>query len=92
VNEEKLELRAKKCIFLSYDSGVKEYRLWCPDSKRSKFLISRNVIFDETKILKAKESQLAKEPIKEAETVKEKVNFEISNSNIQPSQVQPDDS
>jgi hypothetical protein len=42
--------------------------------------------------LKAKESQPIKKPIKEAETTKEKVNFEISDSSVQPPQVQPDDS
>jgi hypothetical protein len=43
-------------------------------------------------MLKAKESQPAKELIKEADMVKEKVNFEISNSSVRPPQVQPDGS
>jgi hypothetical protein len=50
------------------------------------------VTFDETKILKAKESQPAKEPIKEAETIKEKMNLKISDSSVQLSQVQHDGS
>jgi hypothetical protein len=33
-------------------------------------------------MLKEKDSQPAKEPIKEAETIKEKVNFKILDSNV----------
>ncbi|KAK3009893.1 hypothetical protein RJ639_012982 [Escallonia herrerae] len=51
VNDGKLEPRAKKCIFLFYANEVKGYRLWCPDSKSSRFLISRDMIFDESSIL-----------------------------------------
>lgn len=47
VNEGKLERKAKKCIFLSYRSGVKGYRLWCLDPKSSKLIISRDVTFDD---------------------------------------------
>ena len=50
VNEGKLEPRAKKCIFLGYQAYVKGYRLWCP--KTSKFLISRDVSFDENFMVK----------------------------------------
>ena len=47
VDEGKLEPRAKKYIFLGYASGMKGFRLWCPDLKSPKFIISRDIIFDE---------------------------------------------
>ena len=58
MNEGKLEQRARKCIFLRYADGVKGYRLWCPDSKFSKFLISRNVTFNEFAMLSPRKEQL----------------------------------
>ena len=51
MNEGKLEPMAKKCIFLGYIDRVKGYRLWCLDSKFSKFLISRKVTFNESTML-----------------------------------------
>ena len=38
-----------KCIFLDYKSGVKSYKLWCPETK--KLIIRRDVIFDETSMI-----------------------------------------
>lgn len=45
VKDNKLDNRAKKAIFLGYAKGVKGYRLWCLED--SKFVISRDVTFDE---------------------------------------------
>ena len=45
VDEGKLDAKAKKAIFLGYATGVKGYRLWSIDD--SKFVISRDVTFDE---------------------------------------------
>ncbi|KAG8495920.1 hypothetical protein CXB51_007502 [Gossypium anomalum] len=55
VKESKLDPRAKKALFLGITDGVKRYRLWCPDTR--KIIFSRNVTFDESTILKYKDSQ-----------------------------------
>ena len=49
VNNGKLESRSMKCIFLGYKSSVKDYKLWCPETK--KLVISRDVIFYETSMI-----------------------------------------
>ena len=47
----KLDPKSKKCIFLSYEKGVKGYKLWDPVAQ--KVMISRDVIFDEKSMTKA---------------------------------------
>lgn len=48
VNDEKLEPQAKKCIFFNYASWTKGNRLFYPNIESPKFMISRDVIFDES--------------------------------------------
>ena len=46
VNNGKLGPRAIKCIFLSYASKSKGYRLWCSDPKSRKLIFIRGVTFN----------------------------------------------
>ena len=55
VSDEKLELRARKTVFLGFKRGVKECKLW--DSKDWKIILSRDVTFDESSMLKTLISQ-----------------------------------
>ncbi|GJV58470.1 retrovirus-related pol polyprotein from transposon TNT 1-94 [Tanacetum coccineum] len=51
VDEGKLVPRAVKFIFLGYGSGVKGYRVWCPNPKYRKIIHSRDVTFNEDVII-----------------------------------------
>ena len=46
-----LNLGQRKLYFLVYATGVTGYRLWCPDPKSPKFVISRDITFDENYML-----------------------------------------
>ena len=48
----KLDPRSKKCIFVGYDDVMKGYRLWDPIAH--KIVISKDVIFDESSLIKYK--------------------------------------
>ncbi len=47
-------LELKSVFSLSYASGVKGYGLWCTDPKSPKFIVSKDVIFDESAMLNRK--------------------------------------
>ena len=49
VVESKLDPRAKKALFMGFNPGVKGYRLWCLEAKKT--IISRDVTFDESAML-----------------------------------------
>ncbi|KAL3514411.1 hypothetical protein ACH5RR_027128 [Cinchona calisaya] len=84
VNDEKLESRAKNCIFLGYLSGVKGYRLWCPDPKSPKFIISRDVTFDESSMLHPRKESSSSSNTDGKESMQKQVEVEIGNTS--PSQ------
>ena len=52
---DKLEPRAKKAIFLGFCHSVKGFKLW--DAADQKIVISRDVTFDETSLMKSTDSQ-----------------------------------
>ncbi|KAM3263987.1 hypothetical protein P3L10_000981 [Capsicum annuum] len=77
VNDGKLEPRAKKYIFLGYASGVKGYRLWCPDLKSPKFIISRDVTLDESSILHSRKESSSSYTKNKEHDVYEQVEVEL---------------
>ena len=55
VKDDKLNLRAKKFIFLDVKRNIKCYKLW--DSENKKIVLRKHVTFDETSLLKPTVSQ-----------------------------------
>lgn len=45
----KFAYRAKKCFFLGFNKGVKNYKLWAPSSH--KIAIRRDIVFNEERML-----------------------------------------
>lgn len=52
MNEEKLNPRSKKSVFLGYPEGTEGYRVWISEGGIGKPVISRDILFHEDSILK----------------------------------------
>ena len=50
IKEDKLDPRARKGVFVEFKKGVKGYKIW--DPKDRKFILSRDVTFDEASMVK----------------------------------------
>jgi len=55
IKEDKLDPRAKKGVFIGFKKSVKGYKIW--DPKYKKFILNRDVTFDEASIVKPTNSQ-----------------------------------
>jgi len=55
VKDDKVNLRAKKFVFLDAKKNVKDYKLWDLENKR--IVLSKHVRFEETSLLKSTISQ-----------------------------------
>ena len=59
MNDGKLKLKAKRCIFFDYTDGVKRNKLqYTNDSRSPKIIISRDITFDESTILHQKKESV----------------------------------
>lgn len=86
VTESKLDARAKKAIFVGFNTGVKGYRLWCPELK--KLVLSKDVTFNEMNLLKVKNHDVDVEndvrDVKQVEFERQNISFpHQENSNPQ---------
>ncbi|KAE8688065.1 hypothetical protein F3Y22_tig00111002pilonHSYRG00100 [Hibiscus syriacus] len=48
--QDNLEARALRCIFIGYPLGTTGYKLWCIEPGQQKCIISRDMVFDESKM------------------------------------------
>ncbi|KAM2004372.1 hypothetical protein ACFX15_027830 [Malus domestica] len=79
VRESKLDPRAKKALFMGFSTGVKGYRLWCPDEK--KFVVSRDVTFDEAAMVNQNKHEGETEA---TETISSSKQVELLNTPVVP--------
>ncbi|KAK8952542.1 hypothetical protein KSP39_PZI003451 [Platanthera zijinensis] len=75
VKIDKLEPREKKAIFIGFRRGVKGYKLY--DQLERKIIISRDVTFDETSLLKPRDSEQV-ESSKPITTTDQKKEFDVT--------------
>ena len=55
VKEDKLDPKAKKCMFFGFKIDVKGYEIWDPKDKKT--ILSRDVTFDKASMMKPSDSQ-----------------------------------
>ncbi|KAG9450058.1 hypothetical protein H6P81_010023 [Aristolochia fimbriata] len=74
VNESKLDPRAKNTLFMGFNAGVKGYRLWCLEAKKT--IISRDVTFDQSAMLNNVNPEEADSTPQQVECMTKQVEFE----------------
>ena len=63
-------------------NGVKGYRLWCSNPKSPKFIISRDVIFNETTMLHLKKESSTVSDAGGVENVDHHIELEVENVHL----------
>ena len=76
VKESKLDPRAKKALFMGFNAGVKGYRLWCLEAKKT--IISRDVTFHESAMLNKVNPEGVSSTSQQVECTPQQVEFEQS--------------
>ncbi|KAH9696084.1 hypothetical protein KPL71_023037 [Citrus sinensis] len=87
VKDGKLDLRARKAIFLGFKGGVKGFKLW--DLEDKMFVCSRDVTFDEASMMKTSISSTSKKSSTMEVTLR--VEEEVVSSNVPQNEETIDD-
>lgn len=66
----KLDQKVRKCIFFGFETRVNDNRLWDPVSKKKN--ISKDVVFDESYLLRKQENRVSTNNQKEKQVVEVK--------------------
>lgn len=79
IRQDKLQAKTKKCVLLGYPEGTKGYRLWCIEPGEEGCIISRDVVFNETRmpLLEKKSEATEKDPLN-SPNIELKVEFDLS--------------
>jgi len=78
VKEDKLDPKARKNVFVGFKKRVKGYKIW--DPKNKKFILSRNVMFNEASMVKPIDSQQV-----ESQTMTDRILQQVESDTTSPS-------
>lgn len=93
IKQDKLEARAIRCAFIGYPHGIKGYKLWRMEPGEPKCLISRDVVFDESRMASRDKNQ--NQQVKSSDDTQIEVELlpnQRSNEAVQPNEAVDDHS